>query len=53
MFRTATCAIELKPHADKPVRAYEEQFLRLLEKRRCFTVPLCGDGVLKQPIISQ
>lgn len=34
--------IEPKPHADKPVRAYEEQFLRRLEKGQCFQQPYFG-----------
>ncbi len=34
--------MELLPHADKPVRAYEEQFLRRLEKGQCFQQPYFG-----------
>jgi CRISPR-associated protein Cas5d len=34
--------IELKAHADKPVRAYEEQFLRRLQKGQCFQQPYFG-----------
>lgn len=37
-----TAHIELKPHADKPVRAYEEQFLRRLSKGQCFQQPYFG-----------
>lgn len=34
--------IELKPHADKPVMAYEEQFLRRLNRGQCFQQPYFG-----------
>lgn len=34
--------IKLKPHADKPVKAYEEQFLRRLERGQCFQQPYFG-----------
>lgn len=37
-----TAYIELKTHADKPVRAYEEQFLRRLNKGQCFVQPYFG-----------
>ncbi|MUG94898.1 hypothetical protein F7734_22040 [Scytonema sp. UIC 10036] len=33
---------ELLPHADKLVRAYEEQFLRRLKKGQCFQQPYFG-----------
>ncbi len=37
------CAhIKLKPHADKPVMAYEEQFLRRLQRGQCFQQPYFG-----------
>lgn len=34
--------IQLKPHADKPIKAYEDQFLRRLEKGQCFQQPYFG-----------
>ncbi len=37
-----TAHIDLKPHADKPVRSYEEQFLRRLNKGQCFQQPYFG-----------
>jgi CRISPR-associated protein Cas5d len=34
--------VELKPHADKPVVAYEEQFRKRVERGRCFHQPYMG-----------
>jgi CRISPR-associated protein Cas5d len=34
--------MQLKPHADKPVMAYEEQFLRRLNRGQCFQQPYFG-----------